>query len=172
MKEIITRVFHEHGIPLGANVNNIALAVEQPLSAPISGGEWKISQTNEPPLSTKKTIGLSGKFNARGTTTSLSSKEARLLWFTEQKTNWKLPIGETQWIHGVGASGDKVHVLATSPSVLYSLDIKENRLTETQLDRFIDSGYYANQCRLQLATMNDQVMIYDPEVKLSDIVDI
>lgn len=114
---------------------------------------------------TNKTIGLSGKFAARGRNTALSPTEARLLWFTEEKTNWKLPLGETQWIHGLVASGDAVHILTTSPSVLYSLDLKANRLIETQLDRYIDSGFYANQCRLQIASLNDKIAIFDPEVK-------
>lgn len=164
---MVTRVFHEHGIPLGASVDNVALAIEQPLAAPISGGEWKILQSYAPSSVTQKTIGLSGKFSSRGRNTPLSPTEARLLWFTEEKTNWKLPLGDTQWIHGVAASeeSDSIHILTTSPSVLYSLDLKENRLLETQLDRYIDSGFYANQCRLQMATLKDKVTIFDPEVK-------
>ena len=168
MKEVITRVFHEHGLPFGASVNNVALAVELPLAAPIPGGEWKILPPYAPSFMTKKTVGLSGKFSARGTSSVLSSTEARLLWFSEQIKNWKLPIGETQWIHGLVTSGkdDLVHVLTTSPAVLYSLDLKTNRLMETQLDRYIDSGFYANQCRLQLTAANDQIFVFDPEVEL------
>jgi hypothetical protein len=167
VKELITRVFHEHGIPLGASVNNIALAVEQPLAAPIFGGEWKLLEPCAPNV-VKKSVGLSGNFSSRGTNSQLSPTEARLLWFSEQKTNWKLPIGETQWIHGLVASeeNDFIHILTTSPAVLYSLDLKTNSLLETQLDRFVDSGFYANQCRLQIAAMKNQIMIFDPEVKL------
>jgi hypothetical protein len=166
VKELITRVFHEHGIPLGASVNNIALAVEQPLAAPIFGGEWKLLEPCAPNV-IKKSVGLSGNFSSRGTNSQLSPTEARLLWFSEQKTNWKLPIGETQWIHGLVASeNDFIHILTTSPAVLYSLDLKTNSLLETQLDRFVDSGFYANQCRLQIAAMKNQIMIFDPEVKL------
>jgi hypothetical protein len=165
VKELITRVFHEHGIPLGASVNNIALAVEQPLAAPIAGGEWKILEPYAPNVE-KKTVGLTGRFSSRGTNSRLSPTEARLLWFSEEKTNWKLPIGETQWIHGLVASeeNDFIHILTTSPAVLYSLDLKTNSLLETHLDHFVDSGFYANQCRLQIAAMNNQIMIFDPEV--------
>ncbi len=164
---MITRVFHEHGIPLGASANNVTLAVEEPLTAPISGGQWTILPPYVPPFRTKKTIGFSGIFPARGINSILSPTEARLLWFSEQKTNWKLPIGETQWIHGVVTSekNDLIHVLTTSPAVLYSLNLKTNHLMETQLDRYIDSGFYANQCRLQIASMKDQIGVFDPEVE-------
>jgi hypothetical protein len=47
---------------------------------------------------------------------------------------------------------------------LGSLDLKTNSLLETQLDRFVESGFYANECRLQIAAMNNQIMIFDPEV--------
>lgn len=168
---MVTRVFHENGIPLGASVDNVALAIEQPLSAPISGGEWKILQSYAPLSVTKKTIGLSGKFAAQGRSSPLSPSEARLLWFTEQKTNWKLPITETQWIHGVAASEDSnfVHVVTTSPAVLFSVDLKSSTLVETQLDRYIDSGFYANQCRLQMVAMKDKVAVFDPEVTYFDM---
>lgn len=163
---MITRVFHENGIPLGASVNNVSLAIQQPLAAPIFGGHWKIlphSTAN----AAKKHVGSSGTFPARGTSSVLAPTEARLLWFSEQKINWKLPIGETQWIHGLVTSNENtVHVLTTSPAVLYSLDLKTNRLLETQLDRYIDPSFYSNQCRLQLSAMKDQIMVFDSEVKL------
>uniref|UniRef100_A0A0P6CK90 von Willebrand factor A domain-containing protein 8 n=1 Tax=Daphnia magna TaxID=35525 RepID=A0A0P6CK90_9CRUS len=162
-KELIIRVFHENGIPLGASVNNFSLAVQQPLAAPIFGGQWKILPSHAANAA-KRPVGLSGAFSARGTSSLLVPTEARLLWFSEQKTNWKLPIGETQWIHGLVTSKENtVHILTTSPAVLYSLDLKTNRLLETQLDRFIDPGFYANQCRLQLSAMKDQILIFDPE---------
>ena len=164
---MITRVFHEHGIPLGASVDNIALAIEEPLASPVSGGEWKILEPSEPLVHTKKKIGLSGGFLAHAKSSALPATEARLLWFTEQKSNWKLPLGEAQVIHCLSVNQDSgvVYILATSPSVLFSLNIKDDLLVETPLDRFIQSGFYTNHSKLQMATLKDQVAIFDPEVR-------
>lgn len=166
---MITRVFHEHGIPLGASADNVALAIEEPLTAPVSGGDWKILEPSPPLVYTKKKIGMSGGFSARGKSSSLPATEARLLWFTEQKSNWKLPLGEAQTIHSfsVNQGTGVAYVLTTSPATLYSLNIKDNVLVETPLDRYIESGFYANHSKLQLNTLKDQVAIYDPEVQFN-----
>jgi hypothetical protein len=163
---MITRVFHEHGIPLGASADSIALAIEEPLVPPVSGGEWKILEPSIPLVYTKKKVGLSGGFSAQGKSSTLPSTEARLLWFTEQKSNWKLPLGEAQVIHSLSVNQDSgiVYILATSPSVLYSLNIKDDILVETPLDRCIESGFYVNHSKLQMTALKDQVAIFDPEV--------
>ena len=95
VKETIIRVFHQHGIPLGASASNVALAVDIPLKEPISGGQWTISEPST--VSTwNKSIGSLGMFSTGGSLSSFPPTEARLLWFTEQKFNWKLPLGDTQ----------------------------------------------------------------------------
>lgn len=161
---MITKVFHEHGIPLGASANNVALATEMPLNPPVAGGEWKILEAS-PISASRTTLGTSGRFSVRGKTSALPGTEARLLWFTEQKTNWKLPMGEAQIVQQLSVDAGKgvTHVLTTSPSVLYSLDMSNNNLVETPMDRFLDSAF-SNRFRLQMACLKDQLAIFDPDV--------
>lgn len=167
VKDTVYKVFHEHGIPLGiSTTDNLSLAVEYPMVAPISGGEWKIG----PPFPllniTKRILSLSEKVSPRQKISTAPRTEARLLCFTEQKSNWHLPIGETQRIHGLTTSeeDDVIHIMATSPAVLYSLNLKDNCLVETSFDKFADAAFYLNQSELQLASLNNLIFIYDREV--------
>lgn len=162
---MITKVFHEHGIPLGASVNNVALATEMPLAPAVSGGTWEILEGSSV-SSTRRPLGTPGTFGARGRSSSLPGKESRLLWFTEEKKSWKLPLGELQTIQRMAVDKEKgnLHILTTSPSVLYSVNLEENRLTETPFDRFIDSAHVTHRSRFQMAVLGGKVAVFDPEV--------
>ena len=164
-KEIITRVFHQHGIPLGASIDNVALAQELPLSDPVSGGRWQIMEPTIP-SATQKDMSFAGKFTVRVDRSSLAPTEARLLWFTEEKQNWKLDFGEVQNLQALSARDGVIHVLTTSPAMLFSLNTKTNDLFESHLDRYLDAGYYsASAGRFQMANLSDSVLIYDSEVR-------
>lgn len=164
VKETIMRVFHEQGIPLGASTNNVALAVQVPLAAPVIGGEWTIRD----PLtvtSWKKPLGSTGRFSTPVASSNFPPSEARLLWFTEQKHNWKLPFGDTQFVHGVAVTDNNmINVVTTSPAVMYSIDVKDKQLIVTPLDRYLDIGFYNNISNLQIATLKNVILIFDPEV--------
>jgi len=164
VKETIMRVFHEQGIPLGASTNNIALAVQLPLEGPVTGGQWTIRD----PLnvnSWKRAIGSTGRFSTPTASSSFPASEARLLWFTEEKFNWKLPLGDTQYVHGVAVTDNHmIHVVTTSPAVMYSIDTEDKQLIVTPLDRYIDVGFYNNMSNLQITTLKNSTLIFDPEV--------
>ena len=164
VKETITRVFHQHGIPLGASINSVALAQEMPLSDPVSGGRWQIAEPVSL-LPTAREVGFSGKFSIRVVRSEFAKTEARLLWFTEEKCNWKLPFGEVQAVQELAASDGIVHVLATNPSVLFSVDVKGDVLSESHLDRYLDAGYYgtSHKGRFELSSHRDVVLVYDGE---------
>jgi len=171
VKETIMRVFHEQGIPLGASSNNIALAVQMPLEGPIAGGQW----TMRDPLSVtswRKTIGSTGRISTPAASSKFPATEARLLWFTEQKHNWKLPFGDTQFVHGAAVTDNHlIHVVTTSPAVMYSIDAEDKQLTVTPLDRFLDVGFYQQMSNLQVATLKNVVLVFDPETSKLVMVD-
>ena len=157
------RVFHQHGIPLGASANNVLLSVETPLQDPVAGGEWKIEDPLELTIHTKPIV-KSGRFQTRGSSSAFSPNEGRLLWFTEQKSNWKLPLGDTQLLQGVAVEKNMIHVVTTSPAVMYSIDVEGKRMLETHLDQHLDAGFYRNQSKLKVASLKDGVLVFDPEV--------
>ena len=59
-----------------------------------------------------------------------------------------------------------VHVLATSPALLMSLDAESGALTATHLDGHVDSTYYSGpEQRFRLAVLpNARLLIYDAQV--------
>lgn len=172
VKDVIQRVFHENGIPLGSSPDNVALAVSEPLPPAEQRGEWRISQHPLPSNYTTRSVTWSGNFAVQRSNTQLSANDARLLWFTEQKSNWKLPLGDVQTVNDLVVDQERgvVHVLATRPPALFSLDINSNQLTTAALDRHFESGYNSQQCRLQTSFLNGEVIIFNPQVFFNDAV--
>lgn len=166
VRDVIHRVFHENGIPLGSSPENVALAASEPLPPAQSRGEWKISGDVLPSSYTTRSVKWARNISAHRSTSQLKSTDARLLWFTEQRSNWKLPLGDVQTVNDLAVDKERrvLHVLATRPAALFSLNLDSNELVTTALDRLLETSYSSEQCRFQMGFLNGLVIVFNPQV--------
>ena len=57
-----------------------------------------------------------------------------------------------------------IHVITSSPAMMYSIDVEEKQLISTHLDRHLDTGYHGDSSRFQIAALKNLVLVFDPEV--------
>lgn len=152
-------------------MNNVQLARQVPMEKAIDAGKWTIMKP-EMVRSTSKILTSPGLFSVRVDKSALAPSQTRLLWFTEQKFQWMLPLGDSQNVHASTVSENGIiHVLATNPSMLFSIDVKSNGLSQTHLDGHLQY-YGAPDNRLSIFSLKNRLLIYDSEASRLLLVDV
>ncbi|MCL4129041.1 UNVERIFIED_CONTAM: hypothetical protein GTU68_013465, partial [Idotea baltica] len=132
-KQMVVKVMHKYGIPIGASAANVNLAKRFPLPEPIIASSWRITQ-QKPQAKTQlmqlpvetSAMKFKGPINVYVNEDFLEPSETRSAVFSEQESFWALPFYETALASGITSTvdGDNnigVHVVTLSPFALYSL---------------------------------------------------
>ncbi|ELU02005.1 hypothetical protein CAPTEDRAFT_192877 [Capitella teleta] len=133
--ETVVEALHKHGIPIGANPNNVALAKEFPLPALRLEASWEVRRqgarkhtavlqcpVEDKPLRVKGPVQMSVHSHQMDRTDTRSVK------FTEQESFWTLPLHETSAIADVAVTKATV-----SPMCLYTMNPAKKQLTYIDL---------------------------------------
>ncbi|XP_024941330.1 von Willebrand factor A domain-containing protein 8 isoform X2 [Cephus cinctus] len=139
--DTLVSVLHKHGIPIGTNPNNVALAKEISLPDLRFSGTWNVlSKCRTVPVQ-ERYIKLKAPVYPSRATHILDKIEARSAWFTEMQSYWTLPMSETGTIAALAvtkgkkgdASDDIIHILATNPLSIFSMTSESSEIQELSI---------------------------------------
>nr|XP_056718077.1 von Willebrand factor A domain-containing protein 8 [Euleptes europaea] len=129
MREILIRILHKHGIPIGAKPTSIHLAKEFPLPDPKFTGYWKVNQLGSAqqkllcPTETRR-VDIKGPLYLNVQAFPMEKHEARSLSFTEEHAFWSLPLNEVNLVCDVAVAQENetensLYVATCNPVSLY-----------------------------------------------------
>ncbi|CAD5122119.1 DgyrCDS10568 [Dimorphilus gyrociliatus] len=152
LKETVVETMHKHGVPIGANPNNIKLAKTINLPDFVNIGKIQLIRSPEASVCSVE----DKKFRVKGTVRNalqnfpLEKTEARSILFSEQESHWTLPLHETSAVVDVAVTKaqmrspvqdkksleDIIHVITANPISLYSMNASKQHLTCIDLYNF------------------------------------
>ncbi|XP_054831079.1 von Willebrand factor A domain-containing protein 8 [Eublepharis macularius] len=135
MREILIRILHKHGIPIGAKPTSIQLAKEFPLPDPKFMGYWKVNQLGSSgqkllcPTETHR-IDVKGPMYLNVQAFPMERHEARSLSFTEERAFWSLPLSEVNLVCDIAVTQENetensLFVATCNPVSLYFMGISD-----------------------------------------------
>ncbi|KAK0097221.1 hypothetical protein PV326_002877 [Microctonus aethiopoides] len=127
--DTLVTVLHKHGIPIGSNLNNIALAKEFSLPELKYGGSWNVSQNKVTIPVQERLVKLKSPTYLERKIDRLDRVEARSAWFTEVQSYWSIPCSESGYVGAIAVtkgtkndgSDDKIHALTTNPTSISTM---------------------------------------------------
>ncbi|XP_077200195.1 von Willebrand factor A domain-containing protein 8 [Paroedura picta] len=131
MCEILMRILHKHGIPIGAKPSSVHLAKEFPLSDPKFMGYWKVNQlgnAQQKLLCSTRRIEVKGPLYFSVHAFPVERHEARSLSFTEERAFWSLPLHEVNFVCDVAVAQandteNSLYVATCNPVSLYFMEM-------------------------------------------------
>ncbi|XP_060089562.1 von Willebrand factor A domain-containing protein 8 [Heteronotia binoei] len=133
MCEILIRILHKHGIPIGAKPTSVHLAKEFPLPDPKFMGYWKVNHLGKAqqkllcPTETRR-IDVKGPLYLNVQAFPLERHEARSQSFTEEQMFWSLPLNEVNLVCDVAVAQENetktsLYVATCNPVSLYFMEM-------------------------------------------------
>ncbi|XP_044576312.1 von Willebrand factor A domain-containing protein 8 [Cotesia glomerata] len=143
--DTLVKILHKNGIPIGTDVNNIALAKEFPLPDVKFGGSWNISQEKILIHVQEQFVKLSSPFYPERKIDYLDRVETRSAWFTEMQSYWTIPHGENEYVIGLAVTkspkndgiDDRIHVLTMNPLCISTMTLISKQVDQILLSSFV-----------------------------------
>lgn len=190
-QETVVKVLNKHGIPLNAQLQNIHLAKEFNISAPKLMAEWSTvrimtSRKDKDRKSQLKVrnqdIGIKGPIHRKALSYPLNKVDSRAVAFTEQTSNWILPMSETNIIADVAVAKsnnqfqDLIFAVTCNPTMLYSMSLSSPIIRIMDIHDFFPSRNHLHYLpQLLLAPlgepMNGSVILHDSAINKTLLLD-